>query len=183
VLLAKEASVLRFTFGVITTLIVLAIAGLVVVLYGGYDVAATSPHTRPVAWALNTTMERSVARQAASIQAPASFTDEQARRGYRTYSESCVYCHGAPGQDPTDWSMGMLPEPPYMPDAAAFWSGAQVFWIVKHGIKMSGMPSFGKALNDDAIWDVVAFVSRMPGMSPEVYKGYGQPPAGGAATQ
>jgi len=166
----------RFVLGVLVTLGVIAAAGFIVVLTGAYDVAATSPHTPAMRWALNSTMQNSVRRQASDITAPATLTEAQARRGYRHYSESCVYCHGAPGADPTDWSGGMLPEPPYMPDAAKEWSDALIFWIVKHGIKMSGMPAFGAHVPDDGIWDIVAFVRRLPDMTPEAYAAYGEAP-------
>src|SRR5919199_2966652 len=174
---SKEIPVGRFLLGVVVTLLVLAAAGFAVVFTGGYDVAATSPHTQPVYWALDTTRVNAIHRMAADVRAPGSLTDEQARRGYKTYSEACVYCHGAPGADPEPWSAGMLPEPPYMPDVAKNWSDGEIFWIVKHGIKMSGMPAF--KLSDEQIWDVVAFVRRIPDMSEDAYKAYGEAPAGG----
>jgi hypothetical protein len=46
----------------------------------------------------------------------------------------------------------------------------RAFWIVKHGVKMSAMPAWGKTLDDEAIWDVVAFVRTMPDMTPETYQ-------------
>lgn len=172
---------LRFFLGVLATLVVLAAAGLLVVLGGLYDVAASRPHWQATAWALDTTMERSVERQAASVQAPASLTEDQARRGYRHYAGSCVYCHGAPGADPAEWSGGMRPEPPYMPDAAKEWTDAQIFWLVRNGIRMSAMPAFGPRLSDADIWDIVAFVRRLPDMSAEAYAAYGQSAGGGGA--
>jgi mono/diheme cytochrome c family protein len=45
----------------------------------------------------------------------------------------------------------------------------QMFWIIKNGIKMSGMASYGKVHNDDEIWNIVAFVQRLPKMTPEEY--------------
>jgi mono/diheme cytochrome c family protein len=121
-------------------------------------------------------MQRSVAEHAQGINAPAQLTDEQAREGARVYNETCVYCHGAPGKDPVDIGKGLNPEPPFLPDTIADWKTGEVFWIIKNGIKMTGMPSFGPSHKDDEIWKLVAFVQRMPKMTPEQYEQMTQAP-------
>ncbi|MGG5822780.1 c-type cytochrome [Falsiroseomonas sp. HW251] len=172
---------MRFILGVTATLVVLAVGGFIVVFTGAFDVAATTPHWPPTISVLDAAMRRSVQRQAQAVVPAGALTEEQARRGYRHYSEACVYCHGAPGRDPADWSGGLYPEPPYMPDVPKLWSDAQIFWIVRHGIKMSAMPAFGAHLSDAEIWDIVALVRRMGDMTPEAYAAYGNPPAGAPA--
>ena len=74
---------------------------------------------------------------------PRQASEEEIREGFRFYNEACVYCHGAPGKDPTDIGKGIDPEPPYLPDVVARWSGGELFWIAKNGIRMTGMPAFG----------------------------------------
>ncbi|HWL80914.1 MAG TPA: cytochrome c [Roseomonas sp.] len=169
----------RFFLGVLVAVAVAAAAGFAVMFTGAYDVAATSPHTALGRWVLGTTMENSVARRAVGIVAPARFSEEQARLGAARYRESCVYCHGAPGQDPADWATGILPEPPYLPDVVGEWSDAQLFWIVKNGIKMSAMPAFGPHVSDQEIWGIVGFVKQLPSMSPEQYQTFGEAPGQG----
>ncbi|MXP65300.1 cytochrome c [Roseomonas sp. M0104] len=163
----------RFLGGALAALLVLAGAGLAVALTGAYDVAATTPHTALGRWVLETTSRNSIVRQAADIRPPSGFTDGQVSQGAHHYKESCVYCHGAPGEDSTDWASGMRPEPPYLPEAVGEWSDAQLFWIVKHGIKMSAMPAFGSHHGDEDIWAIVAFIKTLPGMSPEQYRALG----------
>src|SRR5207247_9017962 len=107
--------------------------------------------------------------------------DAQAKEGARLYNETCVYCHGAPGKDPEDIGKGLNPEPPFLPDTIEGWSTAEVFWIVKNGVKMTGMPSFGASHKDDEIWKVVAFVQKLPKMKPEEYKQMTQAPPTPAA--
>ena len=104
-------------------------------------------------------MRSSVRQQASGIVAPRQASEEEIREGLRFYNEACVYCHGAPGKDPTDIGKGIDPEPPYLPDVVARWSSSELFWIAKNGIRMPGMPAFGPTHKDKEIWKVVAFVS------------------------
>jgi len=86
------------------------------------------------------------------------------------YRETCVYCHGAPGQNPGDIGQGLNPEAPYLPDVVGGFTPGQLFWIIKHGIRFTGMASYGKVRKDDEIWSLVAFVQRLAKMTPEEYK-------------
>ena len=65
----------------------------------------------------------------------------------------------------------MLPEPPYLGGVVESWKPEQLFWIVKHGLKYTGMPSWPALSRDDEVWSVVAFLQRLPGMKPETYRG------------
>jgi len=114
-------------------------------------------------------MQRSVARHARSISVPAQLTDQQAKDGLRIYKDTCIYCHGAPGKDPGDIGKGLNPEAPYLPDTVGRWSSAELFWIIKHGIKMTGTASYGAVHKDEEIWNLVAFVQGLPKMTPEQY--------------
>lgn len=155
--------------GVVATLIIAVAAWLTVVYTGTYNVAATDRHADAVRWTLNTTMHRSVARRADEVAMPDSFAPEMVKEGAGRYAESCAHCHGAPGQDPAGWSRGMRPEPPRLVEAAAEWSPEEIRWIVENGIKMSGMPAFGPHHGSDEIAAIAAFVSQLPGLSPDDY--------------
>jgi mono/diheme cytochrome c family protein len=169
---------MRFILGFAFALILLIAVGLGVTYSGAYNVGANVPDAGVVAWLLSTNMQRSVARQARSITAPTQLTDQQALDGLRIYKETCVYCHGAPGKDPGDIGKGLNPEPPYLPDTVGRWNSAELFWIIKHGIKMTGMASYGAVHKDDEIWNLVAFVQRLPKMTPEQYGQMEQATAG-----
>ena len=78
-------------------------------------------------WVLNTTMRHSLRRRATEVAVPANITEEQIRRGFAQFRDSCVYCHGAPGVDSTDWSMGIQPEPPFLPDVVGARTPAELF--------------------------------------------------------
>jgi mono/diheme cytochrome c family protein len=161
---------MRFIAGFIAALIVLAIGGLAVIYSGLVNVSARYPDNPVAFFLLQTAMRQSVARHAAAQPAPAASTD--LARGFRLYNETCVYCHGAPGKDPVDIGKGLNPEPPFLPDTIQRWSAAEIFWIVKNGVRMTGMPSFAGSHSDDDLSAVVAFVQKLPGMSAEQYSAF-----------
>jgi mono/diheme cytochrome c family protein len=115
-------------------------------------------------------MHHSAKSHAQEITAPVNLSEEQAREGFRVYRGACVYCHGAPQQDPGDIGKGLNPKAPYLGDTVRDWTSAQLFWIIKNGIKMTGMAAYGESLKDDEIWNAVAFVRKLPGLTQAQYK-------------
>jgi mono/diheme cytochrome c family protein len=165
---------MKFIAGFVVALIAVACAALVIMYTGSYNVAADVPDNPVVDWYLSNTMIHSVTNRAKSVQAPAQLSDEQAHAGFGIYNQTCVHCHGAPGKDPANIAKGLNPEAPDLSEAAGDMTAGQTFWIIKNGIKMSGMASYGKVYNDDEIWKIVAFVQRLPKMTPEQYKQFAQ---------
>lgn len=159
----------RFVLGFLSAILLLIVIGAAVIFTGAYNVAASVPDSAAEAWVLSTMMNKSVQHRAADITVPANITEDQVRRGFAQFRESCVYCHGAPGVDSTDWSQGMRPEPPFLPDVVRGRTPAQLFWIVRNGIRMTAMPAFGRHLSDQDIWGVVGFIQRLPDMPAEEY--------------
>lgn len=157
---------------VVGTLAVLALGALVLLYSGIYNVAATRAHFAPVAWAMTTLMEHSVRDYASEITPPPPPDSSQVMTGFEHFESMCVTCHGAPGQDRSEIGQGLLPEPPELSEEAEEWSRAELFWIVKHGIKMTGMPAFGPTHDDETIWGIVAFVEKLPEMSAAEYEAY-----------
>jgi mono/diheme cytochrome c family protein len=115
-------------------------------------------------------MDNSVRRHAAGIETPNLAAAETIRTGAMIYEKSCVFCHGAPGIDRSDIGNGLNPLPPKLEKAAPDWTPAELFWIAKNGIKMSGMPAFGRSLSDSQLWAVVALLKQYPDLTPEQYR-------------
>lgn len=150
--------------------IILEIAAALLFIYSGiYNVAATDPHTQLEYFVLNTTMENSVRRHAQGIAAP-SFSDSMVNRGLEHFRDNCVTCHGAPGVGAGAIGKGITPSPPDLAEEAKDWAAQELFWIIKHGIKMSGMPAWGPTHKDEELWAIVAFVRQLPELSPEDYQ-------------
>lgn len=162
-------SLIVFAAGVIATLLVTLGAWLIIVYAGLYNIAATDPHADVVRWSFETTLHRSVARRASTGAPPAEQAGELDRAA-GTYASTCAHCHGAPGMERPKWATNMRPEPPDLAEAASHWEPREIFWIVKNGIKMSGMPAFGPGHDDPALWGITAFVAQLPAMSPEEYE-------------
>ncbi len=145
-----------------------AAAGLVVYL-GLYDISASDQHTAPVYRVLDYAMRRSVVARTRDTSQPDLADAQRVGRGAVHYREHCVQCHGAPGVAPGPLALGMTPAPANLVGTARSWKPAELFWVVKHGVKMSGMPAWQYRLADDQIWDTVAFVAAMVGMTPRGY--------------
>ncbi len=145
-------------------------------LYSGvYDIAATNQHLGPTYWLLDTGMRQSVRNRAEEIEVPALGDEARASRGLAGYREHCVACHGAPGVAPQPFALGMTPVAANLAHTAREWPPAQLFWVIKFGIKMSGMPAWQFRLQDDQMWDIVAFLQRLPALSPEAYRALATP--------
>ncbi|KAA3652640.1 MAG: cytochrome c [Proteobacteria bacterium] len=157
----------RFVLGALTALAGLGVAGAGVVMTGAVSVAADEPHSEALFGFFDLARSRAVAASAAGIDVPALDDDEQVRRGAGNYAAMCASCHLRPGSGPTELSEGLYPAPPDLSAGAP--DPAVAFWTIKHGIKASGMPAWGKSMGDAHIWDMVAFLQRLPAMSADDY--------------
>lgn len=162
----------QLLIGMVLTLLVIGAVLLGIVLTGAYNVAADDRHTPTTEWALETTMRNSVQGRAEDLEAP-TLTMAMVSAGAGEYKAMCQHCHGGVGEPRAGWAQGMRPIPPSLVDAAKEWSTEEVFWLVKHGVKMSGMPAFGDTHDDRTNWNIAAFVKAMPEMSAEEYVAYG----------
>jgi mono/diheme cytochrome c family protein len=155
---------------VIGSLLVLAGAAAVVIHTGLYNIAADVPHTQPVYWLFETVRDRSVATRARDIVVPKDLDDaNRISKGAGQYAEMCSGCHLAPGMKRTEISRGLYPRAPELRRQTDL-TPAEQFWIVKHGVKMTGMPAWGVTHQDELLWDVVAFVRKLPQLTPEQYE-------------
>ena len=161
----------RKALGLMAWSLLLLVAAIAVGIYAGlYNIAADVPHTQPVYWLLDTLRERSVAARAQSIAVPNNLDDaKRISRGAGQYAEMCSGCHLAPGMKRTEISQGLYPRAPELRRKTDL-APAEQFWIVKHGVKMTGMPAWGVTHDDELLWDVVAFVRKLPELTPEQYE-------------
>jgi mono/diheme cytochrome c family protein len=63
----------------------------------------------------------------------------------------------------------MRPQPPDLTEKPTGLSPKALFWLICHGVKMSGMPAFGVQHTDDQIWDIALFVRALPTMKAQDY--------------
>lgn len=152
--------------------VVLTAAAAAGFVYSGiYDVAADRPHAPFTRWLLQVVMERSVEVRAAELRVPGDLDDPaRIRRGAVHYAQMCAGCHLAPGAAGSELRDGMNPRPPKLAATAAQAPPREMFWVIKHGVRMTGMPAWGKTHDDAAIWDLVAFIRQLPVMTPAQYQ-------------
>lgn len=163
----------------LAVLAVLAATGGAVVMYGGfYNAGATKSHFQWIHSLLEIALQRSVRNHARDIATPPAVNgdagDADTRsalvlRGAGLYRDNCLVCHGAPGIAQGDIGKSMQPIPGPLSDAARHWQANELYWITRHGIKMSGMPAWQYHLADEDIWAVVAFLVVLPKLSPQAY--------------
>lgn len=154
-----------------------AVAGIALAVLGGflfvksglYDVGAAKRHTKFTEWLTHETMIHSVRRHAEGIVPPARTTSAELVSGYCSYAVHCVACHGAAGVAREQWTNGFEPQPPYLLDVTQTFTPAQLFWIAKHGIKMTGMPAWGESMSDREIWNIVAWLEASRRLPPQTY--------------
>jgi cytochrome c553 len=149
--------------------IIAAAGGAVFAWSGLFNVAATSKHSRPVAWLLHYVMQRSVARHANALVVPDLSDPALIRRGAAHFTAGCAPCHGAPGQLASPIAQQMTPVPPGLYSADRDFTPSQLFWIVKHGVKMTAMPAWPAPNRSDEIWAMVAFLEELPHLNTAAY--------------
>lgn len=162
---------LKTILNTVLALAVLGALGVFVFAYSGvYNVAATDEHWPATRWLVHVTKERSIALRADDIRVPEPGGRERLLTGADAYDRMCAHCHTPPGGDETPVAQGLYPAPPDMTHAAEEYSAAELFWIIKHGIKASGMPAWGPSHGDGELWSIVAFVRRLPELDAEDYR-------------
>jgi mono/diheme cytochrome c family protein len=163
------------TLAGIGALAIVIVIGAAVFFFGGYfNVAASEPDPGIVNWALVKIRVASIDRRARLASPVDLDSPEIVRAGARAFSErGCANCHGAPGVNWQKFSEGLNPDPPDLKEIAHKREPAQLFWVVKNGIKMTGMPSFGAiGVDDSEIWSLVAFVRKLPNASEADFKAW-----------
>ncbi|MGH8160228.1 MAG: c-type cytochrome [Rhodanobacter sp.] len=151
------------------TLVVVGIVGVGVFVYSGiYNIGADDPHTRPVLVLIQTLRERSIQRHAQDIKVPNLDDPQLILKGAGQYAAMCTGCHLAPGMADSEIRPGLYPQPPELSKAHP--DPRVAFWVIKHGIKMSAMPAWGGSHDDATIWSMVAFLQKLPGLTPTQYK-------------
>lgn len=157
---------------VVTLTVVLSILAVGVTAFvasGTYNMAADDPHYRPTLVALTQLRDRSIHNRMSDIQVPPLNDPARIKQGAANFNSMCSGCHIPPGGEPTEISQGLYPAPPTVTELAKL-DPRHAFWVIKHGLKMSGMPAWGVTMYDSALWDMVAALPKISKMSPQEYR-------------
>jgi len=164
---------------VIVTLMVFIAAFIIFICSGAYDVSQLSPHNAITKWAINTAKEKSISKRIENIKAPEMNDTSMIIEGFTHYNEMCSTCHGGPGISPDELSKGLYPPPPKFYKSNDMPEPAEAFWVIKNGIKFTGMPGFGPTHDDAKIWAITDFLlNKMNKMTPDEYQDWRKKYAG-----
>lgn len=161
----------------VVSALLVAVGTAVFVYSGVYPVGADVKHNTFTVWLLETLREESIKKAAVDIDVPPLNNPELLLSGGPDYNEMCAGCHLKPGVGESDLSLGLYPTPPNLTtpkhvvkvvdtDQVA----RRQFWIIKHGIKASGMPAWGPTHDDQRIWAMVAFIQKLPSLNKDQYQ-------------
>jgi mono/diheme cytochrome c family protein len=154
--------------------IVVAVAAGVYFFGGFYSVAATQEDPAAVKWALLNVRTASISRHATDAPPIPLDNPTNIQAGAKAFqARGCWNCHGAPGVEWAKFSEGLQPDPPDLKEIVNDRRPNELFWVIKNGINMTGMPSFGKIeVPDQEIWTIVAFLKKLPTVSEADYKNW-----------
>jgi mono/diheme cytochrome c family protein len=160
------------------------VVGVAFVYSGVYPMGADVSHNKLTYWLLETAREQTITKASKNIAVPPLDDSDLLLVGGPDYNDMCVACHLKPGKTQSDMSIGLYPAPPNLstrkdehghdhaddgygdPEQ----SSRRQFWIIKHGIKASGMPAWGPTHDDQRIWAMVAFLQKLPELTPDQYQ-------------
>ena len=146
------------------------LAGILFIYAGIYNVAALAQHGPVANWLFHTVALQSIGRRAEDIAVPKLDDPVRAARGLVLYRRNCLQCHGAPGEAPASFAMGLMPGAPPLAQVGREWPPKETYWVVRNGIKMTAMPAWRYRMTDRELWDVVAFVETLPRLTPADYR-------------
>jgi mono/diheme cytochrome c family protein len=154
----------------VAVVVVLA-AGIGAYIYtGGYPIGADSPHSAAVLTLLSVARDRGIEAGSRDIRPPAGLSAPgRLSIGAGQYAAMCSGCHLAPGYRSDETWEGLYPQPPRLAQGTRL-TPAEVFWVIKHGLKFSGMPAWGKSHTDDELWSITAFVLALPHLTAQQYR-------------
>ncbi len=166
----------RFVYALIVWIIIGVVAGIAFAVSGIYPVGADVHHWPITVHLISYVRDRAVDHRTADMTVPPLDNPAMIKAGARKYAKHCAQCHLAPGSKVTPLHLGLYPRPPVL---RSFHPQVRYsFWAIKHGFKMTGMPAWGKTLDDKAIWSLVAFLEKQPDMTGQQYRALVEPDDG-----
>jgi cytochrome c553 len=161
----------KWMLRIVGLLAALAVGGFLVAASGIIPIKASSGHWPITEWLLRFGMHRSFATHSLGVDAPPNLDDRDLIvKGATHYEIGCRSCHGSPGTRQPRIAQAMTPPAPDLPRLIGNWEPEQLFSLVKHGVKFTGMPAWPAQERDDEVWAVVAFLRKLPGLDAAAYR-------------
>ncbi|WP_137392239.1 c-type cytochrome [Rhodoligotrophos defluvii] len=143
------------------------VGGSLFIWSGFYNVAASRDHFAITTWVLEVVRDQSIKARAEDIEAPPDLADPNLiKLGAAHYAGACAFCHGTPGQPRNPIVANMLPAPPDLSTSYEY-DPKELYWIILHGLKYTGMPAWPGRGRGDEVWPLVALVEYLKETRPD----------------
>jgi mono/diheme cytochrome c family protein len=155
----------QFALGFVVALIVLPVVGLAYFSLGFSQIRADAKPSALETAVLRAAVRASIRRSAAGVPSPPAANDDDIVAGGKLYVLGCQGCHGdlgGPYQEDND----LYPPPPQLPHMGTQYSEPELYWIVKHGVRMTGMSAYGPFYSEKELWSLAAFLRRIDNLHP-----------------
>lgn len=156
----------NFFLGFIAALLVLPISALGYFTLGFAELRSDAKPPALERELMRAAVHASVRRSASAIQTPLKANDETLVEGGTLYLNGCAGCHGRPGKLGDD--LGNYPPAPRFARVGTQYSEPEMYWTIKHGIRMTGMSAYGPFFSDKQIWALASFLHRIQSLPPGV---------------
>lgn len=157
---------MKYAFTFLLGILVTIAVPLIFIATGFVNMDATQKPSRMEHRIGNASWERSLHRKAPQTKNPFLDNPSAIDVGFDHYKGMCVTCHGAPGVEVSEIGKGLNPAPPKLrAKKLEEWSDGELFYLIKNGIRMTGMPAFGPTHSDDEIWKIAAFMRHLDSLS------------------
>ena len=161
--------------GALLMLVILLLSALAVVQFGLMPVNADGTHSSLEARIMPLVLHASIVRHASGDTNPISVSEENLKAGVSTYKAMCARCHSTPGGNPSVYGQSFYPPAPQLLGGVSNYTDAQLFWLIKHGIRNTGMAAWGAMLSDEEIWQIVSLLKHSQDLPPSVEAEWQQP--------
>ena len=158
----------RVLLGAVLILAILLLTALAITRFGLMPVSADGPHSKLEARIMPAVLHASIVRHASGETNPVPLNEDNLKAGIDTYKAMCARCHSTPGGNPSVYGQSFYPPAPQLPSGMYPYTDAQLFWVIKHGIRNTGMPAWGGMLSDEEIWQLVSLLKNSQDLPPSV---------------
>jgi mono/diheme cytochrome c family protein len=166
----------QFFLGVLATIAIIVFGGIAYLRLGLAETRADLPPSKLESLLMTSAVHASVRREAPEMPNPVAPTEENLIAGGRLYLDGCAGCHGTPGKPKKEGDDGLFPPVPQLPQF--HYSEAQMFWVIKHGVRRTGMFANGKWNTDTEVWTMAAYIKRIQSLPARVREELAKPKGG-----
>jgi mono/diheme cytochrome c family protein len=168
--LFEEVTMRPFLVGLLSGVVVLTLGAFCYVRFGFVDPGADGPVSELEEGIAMPSLDASVARHAANTKNPIDFNDGNLIAGMKVYQADCASCHGDVNQSQSRLAQALYPRAPQFVEDPPDMPENHNFYIIQHGIRMSGMPAWSQLLTEQQMWEVTTFLCHMHELPPAVSK-------------